>query len=605
MTERPGAGRVLFDLSAIQNAEQRHRGIARYATEQALAVAAGYDHIGGFVLSPDLTLPERIDDLLAAAPVLRSDEVDWSAVALLHIASPFEMAVPLPRLLPPAARAARVPWVVTFYDLIPLLMPEYYLEDPGLRRRYRARVQLVRAAEGILTLSEATRRDAVDHLGLDPGRVTVVGAGVGAEFVPPASRPAAAAAAAEAVPGLRPRYVFYTGSYEKRKNLERLLEAWALVPEGLRREHQLVVTCPRQPLQRNHLLWLAEQAGLADDLVLTGWVPEDVLLHLYQGAELFVFPSLYEGYGLPVAEALACGAPVLASDSSSMPEIVGPESLFDPNDAAAMARAIERGLTDEGLRSRLIAASGRPPSTWADVARATVEAYDRVLTRPRTRRVESGAAAGRPPRIAFAGVVGAGSGPQAEHDRALIEALAEHGDVRVFLDRADDAAACPAGVPTHPVANLAAVEALRGPFDLVIYSLADDADHTGCLAALLRRPGVVIACDVRLPRLYEAAAAGGALETGLGATLTRFYGDGVPGRLGETETLTRAEAVRAGVLMVNDVAATATRLVVTSEAAAAMVRLSVPLSAHHKVTVVPADSGPKEMAAALVAFASA
>jgi glycosyltransferase involved in cell wall biosynthesis len=597
---------VFFDLSAVQNAEQRHRGIARYATEQALAVAAGYDHIGGFVLNPDLTLPERVDDLLAAAPVLRVDEVDWSAVDLLHIASPFEMAVPLPRLLPPAARAAGVPWVVTFYDLIPLLMPEYYLEDPGLRRRYRARVQLVRAAEGILTLSEATRRDAVDHLGLDPGRVSVVGAGVGAEFVPPESRPAAAAAAAAAVPGLRPRYVFYTGSYEKRKNLERLLEAWALVPEALRREHQLVVTCPLQPLQRNHLLWLAEQAGLGDDLVLTGWVPEQVLLHLYQGAELFVFPSLYEGYGLPVAEALACGAPVLASDSSSMPEIVGPESLFDPNDASAMAAAIERGIVDEDLRARLLAASGRPPSTWADVARATVEAYDKVLTgRERRARPLTGTGTGRPPRIAFAGVVGAGAGPQAEHDRALVEALAEHGDVRLFVDRVEPADAGPAGIPTHPVANLGAVEALRGPFDLVVYSLADDDHHTGCLAALLRRPGVVLAHDVRLPRLYEAAAAGGALETGLGATLTRFYGDGVPGRLGETETLAAAEAVRAGVLMVNDVAATATRLVVTSEDAAALVRLSVPRSEHHKLTVVPADSGPKEMAAALVAFASA
>jgi hypothetical protein len=187
----------------------------------------------------------------------------------------------------------------------------------------------------------------------------------------------------------------------------------------------------------------------------------------------------------------------------------------------------------------------------------------------------------------------------------LVEALAEHGDVRLFVDRVEPADAGPAGIPTHPVANLGAVEALRGPFDLVVYSLADDDHHTGCLAALLRRPGVVLAHDVRLPRLYEAAAAGGALETGLGATLTRFYGDGVPGRLGETETLAPAEAVRAGVLMVNDVAATATRLVVTSPDAAALVRLSVPPSEHHKLTVVPADSGPKEMAAALVAFASA
>src|SRR3989442_14739914 len=90
--------------------------------------------------------------------------------------------------LPPAARAAGVPWAVTFYDLIPHLMPDYYLEDPGLRRRYRARLQLVRTATAVLTLSEASRADLVEHLGLDPRRVSVAGAGTSPPLVPPAAR---------------------------------------------------------------------------------------------------------------------------------------------------------------------------------------------------------------------------------------------------------------------------------------------------------------------------------------------------------------------------------------------------------------------------------
>lgn len=606
-----GDGPVLFDLCALQSAEHRHRGIARYATEQALAVARLFPgRLGACLLNPDLTVPERLDDLLATLPVHTSEGVDWATAGLLHIASPFEMSVPLHRLLPPAARAAKIPWVVTFYDLIPLLMPEYYLEDPGLRRRYRARVQLVRAADAVLTLSEATRRDAVEHLGLDPERVTVVGAGTGPEFVPPASRPAAAATAAAAVPGLRPPYVFYTGSYEKRKNLERLLEAWASLPPGLRQAHQLVVTCALGPLQRNHLLWLAGKAGLGDDLLLTGFVPDDVLLRLYQGTELFIFPSLYEGYGLPVAEALACGAPVLAAGSSSMPEIVGPESLFDPEDTVSMATAIERGLTDGGLRDRLLGAAGKPPSTWADVATRTVEVYDSVLTgrgttgRPRPLRPRVEPRAG-PPRRRIA-VATAATGVTAERDVALAADLAAHAEVHLFLDPAlspglrlaahpgrlpERVDGVPDGVRVHPVANLRVVEALAGPFDEVVYCLADDENHTGCLAALFRRPGVVLAHDVRFPRLYTAAAAGGALPQDLHRTLATMYGEAVPPRLGADGTMTHDDAVRAGALMVGEVLAASTRFVTTSARDADVVRLATPAAEHHKLAVLPAETG--------------
>src|SRR2546425_537997 len=88
-------------------------------------------------------------------------------------------------------------------------------------------------------------------------------------------------------------------------------------------------------------------------------------------------PGPCRGYGLPVAEALACGAPVLAADASSLPEIVGPEALFDPTDPGPIAAAIERGLTDEGLRRRILSAAGRAPTTWAEVATATMDVYDR------------------------------------------------------------------------------------------------------------------------------------------------------------------------------------------------------------------------------------
>ncbi|HVW31243.1 MAG TPA: glycosyltransferase family 1 protein, partial [Acidimicrobiia bacterium] len=444
--------RVVVDLQAIQSVDQRHRGIPRYVADLAAATEAiAPDAVGNYAFNPDLALPDLAitERLIAGGKLARSTDVDWASTGLWHSGSPMEMSVPVHRLLPPEVRATGVPWVVTFYDLIPHLMPDYYLEDPGLRRRYRARLQLVRTATAVLTLSEASRADLVRHLGLDPERVFVAGAGTSGRFVPPSSsRAGAASAAAAAVPGLRPPYVFFVGSYEKRKNLEPLLEAWALLPAAVRGRWQLALCCALRPLERNHLLHRAAQLGVGDSVCLTGFVTDETLLLLHQGSDLFVFPSLYEGYGLPVAEALACGAPVLAADASSLPEIVGPEALFDPTSPAAMAGAIERGLTDEALRARLLAAAGRAPTTWTEVAEATLSVYDTVLSgalpppggTPPPRPASVSAIARR---IAFVGPAGPGAGAVGDWNLRLVEALAAAPDidVTVFTDRASRLAA--------------------------------------------------------------------------------------------------------------------------------------------------------------------
>jgi glycosyltransferase involved in cell wall biosynthesis len=587
---------VVVDLAAIQSVDQRHRGIPRYVTDLTLAVEAlDPGAVRTYTVNPDLALPELglSERLVEAGKLCRSDDVDWSAAGLLHIASPMEMSVPGHRLLPRAAREAGVPWAVTFYDLIPHLMPDYYLEDPGLRRRYRARLQLVRTATAVLTLSEASRADVAEHLAIDPRRIFVVGAGTSARFVPPDSRAAAAAKAVAAVSGLRAPYVFYIGSYEKRKNLEPLLEAWSLLPPPVRDRWQLALCCPLRPLERNHLLHRAGQMGIADSVCLTGFVDDDVLLLLHQGSDLFVFPSLYEGYGLPVAEALACGAPVLAADASSIPEILGAEALFDPSAAAPMAAAIERGLTDDGLRQRLLAAAGRAPTSWAEVASATLAVYDRVLAGDLPppgagpvpnpgQRVPAQAGTGRRLRLAFAGPLPPDGGPVAALNYDLLEALARKPglDVQAFADRPADAARelrtaeAPAGVPVKPLASLEAVEGLRGPFDVVVYSLADDEHHTGCLAALRhRRDGVVVAHDVALSDLYGHAARSGALPEGLEGTIRAVYGDAVHPGAGAHGRLARSEARRLGLLLTRDVLARCRRFLVARPADASLADL--------------------------------
>ena len=593
--------RVVVDLQAIQSVDQRHRGIPRYITDLTTAVEAiDPSVVTTYTVNPDLALPD-LDlsrGLVEAGKLSRSDDIDWSAVDLLHIASPMEMSVPVDRLLPPSARAAGVPWAVTFYDLIPHLMPDYYLEDPGLRRRYRARLQLVRTATAVLTLSEASRIDVAEHLGIDPRRIVVAGAGTSARFVPPASRSEAAAAAVQAIPGLRAPYVFYIGSYEKRKNLEPLLEAWSLLPAAVRSRWQLALCCPLRPLERNHLLWRADKLGITDSVCLTGFVDDAVLLTLHQGADLFVFPSLYEGYGLPVAEALACGAPVLAADASSLPEIVGPDALFDASDPAPIAAAIERGLTDDAFRQRLLAAAGRAPSSWDDVAHATLEVYDRILAGDLTPPLGTGAHLRRTAvekerrRVAFAAALPPDGGKAGEWNSAVLAALAARPDldVHAFADRPlgselETAAfangrprrplSAPAPfVPVHPLAALESVEGLDGRFDAIVYVIADDAGHTGCLAALRRRQdGVVVAGSAALDRLYEHAARSGALPDGLGGTITGAYGEAVLPGVGAHDRLPAGEARRLGIAMTRDVLAHCRCLVTTRPSDATLIDL--------------------------------
>jgi len=627
------AGRVVFDLQAVQSVDQRHRGIPRYVVDLALAMeASGREPVAVYAVNPDLALPETglCQRLIAAGKLARSDDVDWTTAGVLHIASPLEMSVPDHRLLAPGARAAGVPWVVTFYDLIPHLMPDYYLEDPGLRRRYRARLQLVRTATAVLTLSEASRADIVAHLGLDPGRVFVVGAGTSERFVPPASRAEAAAAAAGAVPGLRPPFVFYIGSYEKRKNLEPLLEAWSRLPEAVRGRWQLALCCPLRPLERNHLLYRAGQLGITESVCLTGFVDDETLLLLHQGTDLFVFPSLYEGYGLPVAEALACGAPVLAADASSLPEIVGSEALFDPTDPAPIAAAIERGLTDEGLRRRLLAAAGRAPTTWAEVATATTDVYDMVLSGELpppggglsgdperiTHRFcgfsAQGPSSGRR-RLAFAAAFPPDGGQAAQWNLELLQALAGRAGVEVhaFADRPPGAGRerrtlqGPPGLPVHPLGALEAAEALLGPFDAIVYALADDEHHTGALAALRRRrDGVVVAHEVTLSELYNHAARSGALADGLAGTIRAAYGEAVQPGVGIHDTLPQPEARRRGMLFSRDVLAHCRWLVVRRPSDAALADLDAAPSDRNKVTLAGGED-PAAVAEAVYELVSA
>jgi glycosyltransferase involved in cell wall biosynthesis len=361
---------IYLDVQGAQSRDSGHRGIGRYVLELAGAIERS-EHAGeiaGYVTNPDLPVPAALAAVVPAGRLVSSADVDFQPGDVFHLTSPFE-DVPLDRVWPPSARADGVKLAVTVYDLIPLIYPEHYLSDAAYHARYKNRVELIRLADRIFAISAATARDAVAMLSLPGEAVTVTGTGVSARFRPAAPGHDALAEVRGQLPAVRSGYILYAGALDFRKNVDSLLVAYSRLPRTLRAEHQLVIVSRLSPPELDALRPRLRALDLAHDVVVANAVDDDDLVSLYQAARLFVFPSLYEGFGLPVAEAIACGTPTIASNTSSLVEIVGDESaLFDPSDPESLRLTMERALTDPEISAGLARAVLDPRHTWPAVA---------------------------------------------------------------------------------------------------------------------------------------------------------------------------------------------------------------------------------------------
>jgi glycosyltransferase involved in cell wall biosynthesis len=368
--------KVCLDLTpALHNTA----GTGRYVRELAKAlVDLGHgDQLSFFCVDPEggagVGTPGSVP-----RKTIRCSKRGWSAAAALssYLGIPLDRFVGeadvfhatwhlLPRLRTPAS-------VMTLYDLSFALFPETHLRV--LRWSSNALVpRFLRACDRIISISESTKRDAVRLYGIPEDKIVVTHLAAEDRF-----RPADPDRVAEVRGrfGLPPRFLLYVGTIEPRKNLDVLLGA-LLRLKGQGREVPLVVA--------GRLGWLYDgflakirSLGLENLVLLPGFVPDDDLPALYTAAEVFVYPSVYEGFGIPVLEAMGCGTPVLCSDVSSLPEVAGDGGiLLPPGDPAAWAEAIARLTEEPALRRELRERGFRRASRfrWEETARRTWEIY--------------------------------------------------------------------------------------------------------------------------------------------------------------------------------------------------------------------------------------
>jgi alpha-1,3-rhamnosyl/mannosyltransferase len=262
------------------------------------------------------------------------------------------------------------PTLVTIYDLSFVRHPEWH---PADRVKYFERYCLKKLpqVDAIITISEFSKKEIIDLLGLPPDKITVTLLGVDRIFTPGRQR----------VPGLPERYILSLGNLEPRKNLPALINAYASLPGALQERYPLVIAGAKawHHHELNRTLSSLEQKG---KIILTGYIPQELLPPLYRNASLFVYPSLYEGFGLPVLEAMASGVPVITSNTTSLPEVVADAGLLvNPLSIDALREGMSRLLADDTLRKD-ISGKGLERArlfSWEKCSRETLGVYEKVL----------------------------------------------------------------------------------------------------------------------------------------------------------------------------------------------------------------------------------
>ncbi len=288
------------------------------------------------------------------------------------------------------------PIVVTVHDVSFLEHPEYFPYWRAVQLRLTVRRTVERAAR-ILTGSSFSARAIVRHYGLDPAGVIVIPNAASSLFRP--IQPEIAAARVRERFGLQTPFILTVGDLQPRKNHIGLIRAFAELLRALPGASHHLVLAGKDTWYGPEVRRAAQRSGVADRIHFTGFVTDEDLLYLYNACELFVFPSFYEGFGLPLVEAMACGKAVACSNVSALPEVADAAALlFDPHSVSQMARAMLELIVDRELRTRMerLALQRAARFCWEHTAAKTLEVYREV------------AAAQAPSRLVGAPVAGAG-----------------------------------------------------------------------------------------------------------------------------------------------------------------------------------------------------
>lgn len=373
--------RITLDISPYVH---HHAGLGRYAGELTAALARTApenEYLGLYHATRAMPIEGELRNMKTARVPLNAKPWRMSVLAAYYARLNMDGQLPAcdvfhatDHLLPPLKKASSV---FTIHDLIFRFFPEYHLP---LNRRFLGLMlpKFMQRADAIIAVSEHTRRDVTKLMGIPAEKIRVIYEGVHPSFRRIENR--AGLERVRATYHLPPRFILFFSTIEPRKNLVTLLDAYAALLQQEAQTLPLVVAGRKGWLYQETLQHLHD-LGLNERVQLTDWIAHDDVPALLNLADVFVYPSLYEGFGLPPLEAMACGTPVISSNASSLPEVVGDAGiLVEPKDVQGLAQAITRVLQDDALRQALRAKGLAQASqfTWERAARETLAVYELV-----------------------------------------------------------------------------------------------------------------------------------------------------------------------------------------------------------------------------------
>lgn len=272
--------------------------------------------------------------------------------------------------------------IATIYDLIPVLFPKHYFNSfkaLDLRYNYYRQLKAARKSAMIITISECSKRDIIRILHVPEEKIKVIYLAVDERFRPIKNKRILERVKAKY--NVNRPFALYIGGFDYRKNVERLIRSFYLFSQQSTEDIQLVIGGALGSEMALKLKQLISSLNLREKIILPGFIADADLPVIYNTAEFFIFPSLYEGFGLPVLEAMACGTPVICSNTSSLPEVAGDAAiLVNPYDEEEIAQTMKRVLTDPDLREKMKRKGLERVKlfSWEQTAKETLKVYQQV-----------------------------------------------------------------------------------------------------------------------------------------------------------------------------------------------------------------------------------
>jgi glycosyltransferase involved in cell wall biosynthesis len=327
---------------------------------------------------------------IKAAELIREDFLKSLNADVVHITSLFE-GLHEEVITSVADFYPKEKTVVTLYDLIPFAMKEKYLVDEHNRKHYEIKIKELKQAGFLLAISEFSRQQGIALLELNPDNIVNISSAADKKFKK-INFTTNNEQEIKAKYNIHDKFLMYTGSFDQRKNHVRLIEGFARIAQDNRFGYQLLIVGNGWEGVYQELKLVAEKSGLnKDEVIFAGHIDDNDLVLLYNICDCFIFPSLAEGFGLPVLEAMSCGTPVLCSNCTSLPEVVEFErALFDPRDVKSISKKIEEFINDPELREELKehVLEQSKKFSWEKSAKITLNIYEQIHEREASRSLE-------------------------------------------------------------------------------------------------------------------------------------------------------------------------------------------------------------------------